>query len=141
MATAFHNVVRNYDIIDSSDYIAFNLPTTLTTSDIGKAVALDTGAANKVKLAGAGDVILGRLETVEVRSASQVVGTVALRGIFKLPIKSGESFSVGDTAEGSATAGSVQILKAGSPAASAPNPALNQVIEVVGSTHVIVLKH
>lgn len=136
--TPFHTVVRNYDIISSEDYIAFNLPTTVTEADVGKAVTLDTSAANKAKLAGAGDVILGRLETVEVRSASQVVGTVSLRGIMKMLIKAAEAFAVGDTAEGSATAGSVQILKVAG--VSAPNPALNQVIEVIGTTHVVVLK-
>jgi hypothetical protein len=137
--TPFHNVVRNYDIIPSHAYIAFNLPTTLTTADIGKAVTLDATAPNKVKLAGAQDPILGRLETVEVRSASQVVGSVSVSGIMKLPIGAGATIVVGDTAVGSgaATGGVTQRLVTATPT---PDPTDNLVIEVIGTTHVVVLK-
>jgi hypothetical protein len=133
MSTPFHTVVRNNDLIDSADYIAFNLPATVTVADIGKAVSLDTSGANKAKLSVLDDPIIGRLETVEVRSASQVVGTVSIRGIFKLPIKTGVTVNLGDTVEGSSQSGAVE-------SAAAVNPALNRVVELVGSTHVIVMK-
>lgn len=98
--TPFHNVVRNHDIIPSDAYITFNLPTSVTSADVDKAVTLDSSAANKVKLAGVDDLIIGRLETVEVRSASQVVGAVAIKGIFKLPIGVGQTIALGSTVVG-----------------------------------------
>ena len=53
-------------------------PETLTNADVGKVVALDT-AANTIKLASDGDVILGLLEQVEDRrsQAQGVIATVA----------------------------------------------------------------
>ena len=59
----------------------FNLASTITADDVGKAVTIDTGAANKVKLAGDGEVIIGILTNVEVRTAEGVyVGTVQTEG-------------------------------------------------------------
>lgn len=53
-------------------------PDTMTQADVGKVVALDT-AANTIKLASDGDVILGLLEQVEDRrsQAQGVLATVA----------------------------------------------------------------
>jgi hypothetical protein len=132
--TPFHTVVRNYDIIPPHAYIAFNLPTTLTAADVGKAVALDSAAANKVKLAGEDDIIIGRLETVEVRSASQVVGTVAISGIMKLPIDTGETINVGDTVVGNGSATGACKAKGSADLTD------NYVVEVIGTTHVVVVK-
>lgn len=88
----------------------FNLKSGITSSDAGKAVSLDTSAANTVKLAGDGDAILGRLEVVEDRTAEGVlVGTVSLKGGFKLPVKSGETVAVGDTIQG-AGSGEVKTI-------------------------------
>lgn len=133
--TPFHNVVRNNDIIPSDAYITFNLPTTLTTLDVGKAVALDTTAANKVKLAGLDDVIIGRLETVEVRSASQVVGAVSLEGVMRLPIGTGQTITVGATVVGFGSAtGTVK-------AAETADLSTNFVVEVNASAgYVVVVK-
>lgn len=63
-----------------------------TSSDVGKAVSQDTSAANTVKLAADGDIIVGRLMAVENRvQEGIVVATVAMQFIDKLPIKSGLS--------------------------------------------------
>jgi hypothetical protein len=87
----------------------FNLKTGIVAADVGKAVSLDTTAANTVKLAEAGELIIGRLETVEDRkSEGLLVGTVAMKGSFKLPLKSGATVVVGDVVVGSSTAGAVQ---------------------------------
>ena len=77
----------------------------MTTADVGKAVALSTGAANKVKLAGDGDYIIGRLETVEDRTQEGVlIGTVAWHFSDRLPVKSGltgaEAVVIGSTVVG-----------------------------------------
>lgn len=70
--------------------LTFNLKAGITTSDIGKAVALDSSAANTVKLAGDGDVVIGRLESVENRlQAGILVGAVALKFSDRLPVKAG----------------------------------------------------
>lgn len=89
----------------------FNLKTGIVIGDVGKAVALDTTAANTVKLAGDGDAIIGRLESVEDRkSEGLLVGTVAMKGAFKFPLKSGATVVVGDAICGSSTDGSVKAL-------------------------------
>lgn len=88
----------------------FNLKAGITTSDVGKAVALDASAANTVKLAGDGDRIIGRLEVVENRvSEGILVGTVALKGSFQFPVASGQTVNVGDTIQG-AGSGEVKTI-------------------------------
>lgn len=99
----------------------------LTAADVGKAVTIDTSAANTVKLAGNGDKILGILEVVEVRTQDSVITcTVALYGGYKFLVNPDatasspdETPAVGDYLEGgTATAGSakgyVQKLQSGS---------------------------
>lgn len=88
----------------------FLISGTVTAADIGKAVTQDTTAANTVKLAGAGDPILGRLEVYEDRVAEGIkVATVALKGGVRFPVKSGETVAVGDTVQG-AGSGEVKAL-------------------------------
>ena len=61
----------------------FNLNVAIVAADVGKAVSIDTTAARTVKLAADGDVIIGELATVEVRSIEAIrVGTVSLKGGF-----------------------------------------------------------
>lgn len=69
-------------LIDEVAQVTFNLDSGIVKADEGKAVTLDTSGANKVKLAGDADPILGRLEVVEIRTqeGSLNVGTVSLRG-------------------------------------------------------------
>lgn len=95
----FHNKVSLDAMFDEDCIKTFNISGGVTTADVGKAVTLDTGAANTMKIAGDGDVIIGRLETVEVRSSSQTVGAVAMCGSFRLPIGA-NSVAVGDTLQG-----------------------------------------
>lgn len=74
----------------------FALASGIAVADVGKAVALDTSAANTVKLAADGDVIIGRLEVVENRGAAasgtlghsaegNLIGTVSLYGGMTFP--------------------------------------------------------
>lgn len=87
----------------------FNLAAGITTADIGKAVSIDTSADNKVKLAGDGDPIFGRLISVEDRSQEGLlVGAVALKFASTLPIKDGEVVARGDSVQG---AGSGEVKK------------------------------
>jgi len=68
----------------------FVLAAGIDADDEGKAVALDSSAANTVKLAADGEVILGRLELVENRvSEGILIGTVSLKGGLKFPIDAG----------------------------------------------------
>jgi len=65
----------------------------------GKAVSLDTSAANTVKLAADGDVIFGRVFLAENRSGGGVgIKTAAVQRLFKekLPAASGHGIVVGD---------------------------------------------
>ena len=88
----------------------FNLASGIVVGDVGKAVTLDTTAANTVKLATDGAAIIGRLESVENRvSEGILVGAVALKGSFKFPVKSGETVVVGDAIQG-AGSGEVKAL-------------------------------
>lgn len=110
--------------------LTFTLAAGITAADRGKAVSLGA-AANTVKLAGDGDVIIGRLETVEDRKVEgQLVGAVALKFANALPIKAGEVVAVGDTVVG---AGAGEVKKA----ATADHGA-NFVAEVVGNEAVVV---
>ena len=68
-------------LIDEVAQVTWNLAAGIVKADEGKAVTQDTTAANTVKLAGDGDLILGRLEIVEIRSQEGIaVGTVSMRG-------------------------------------------------------------
>lgn len=100
---------------------------------VGKAVSLDTTAANTVKLAADGDIIIGRLESFENRAVEGVVvGAVAFRFAGRFPIKAGETVVVGNTVIG-AGAGEVKAA-----AALAGNLAYNFVAEVIGTEAVVV---
>lgn len=96
---------------NENDMFTCTLAAGITKSDEGKAVAQDTGAANKVKLAGANDVIVGRLEVVEVRTQEGVlVGTVNFASNFmEIPMKAAETPAVGSLIEGSSDAGKGQV--------------------------------
>ena len=127
----FHNIVTLKGIHFDDFEVTMNLATTITKSDEGKAVSFDTGAANRAKLAADNDILLGRLELVEVRSSTQVIGTVALMFLNTLPVKSGSTVNIGDTVVG---AGSGEV-KAGT-----ANPSDNIVVEKISATQVVVFK-
>jgi len=129
--TQFHNKVslRGFHFEDWS--LTFVLAAGITTADVGKAVSIDTGAANKVKLAADGDVIVGRLATVEDRTVEgQLIGAVELKFANILPIKTGETIAVGDTVVG-AGSGTVK-------AADTADHNANFVAEVIGTNAVVV---
>lgn len=91
---------------DSS--LTWNLEAAIVATDVGKVVTLDTSAANTVKLAGADDVILGRLETVEIRaSETSRTGMVAFQFVDVVPY-TGSAPALGAKLTGSATAGTVK---------------------------------
>lgn len=90
-----------------------NLAAGIVQADVGKALTLDTSAANKYKLAGDGDLIYGRLEIVENRvNEGTLIGTAKLylMGV-KLPVKSGQTVNVGSFVVG-AGAGEVKAIVA-----------------------------
>jgi hypothetical protein len=108
----FHTKVslRGYHFEDF--ILTFTLAAGITAADVGKAMSIDTSAANKVKLAADGDTIVGRLATVEDRKVEgQLVGAVALKFANVLPIKSGQVVAIGDTVIG---AGAGEVKKAAS---------------------------
>lgn len=126
MATAFHNQVGLANIKFAKVNRTFRLAAGITSADTGKAVSLDTSAANTVKLAGDGDTIIGYLETYEDRQ----VGAVALNFTEKLPIATSATVAVGDTVVG---AGNGEVK-----AAAAPNHSINYVTEVANGFATVV---
>lgn len=118
--------------------IGFNLADGITKAHEGRAVAFDSSGPNKVKLAGDGDHVFGRLEVVEDRGADGLVGTVAIKFSDRVPAAAGATFAVGDTAVG-AGSGEVKPRVDGDDAKEA-DPHANQVVEV-GDGYVVVLKH
>lgn len=109
-----------------------NVSGTVTADDVGKAVALDTTATNTVKLAGADDIIYGRLETYEDRTqqAAGKVGAISRKFRAILPTD-GTAIAVGDSVCGGATAGLVK-------AAAADSIDRNTVLEVLSGNRVVV---
>lgn len=104
----------------------------VTADDVGKAVALDTSAANTVKLTSDNDVIFGRLETFEDRSVLGIkVGAVSRMFKDKLP-KGSNVIALGTSVSGSPTAGVVKQ-------ATSQDTNRNVVVEV-GTDFVVVEK-
>jgi hypothetical protein len=105
---------------------------TPSTSDVGKAVSLDTTGTNTVKLTADGDVIFGRLETFEDRTLLSIkVGAVARKFKNKLPAAVGHGIAVGDRIVGAAGG----LVKKDA-AASASNP----IVVEVGTDFVVAEK-
>lgn len=110
--------------------LTFLLTAGITAADQGKAVSFGA-AANTVKLAGDGDTIIGRLETVEDRKVEgSLVGAVALKFANLLPIKSGQTVVAGDTVQG---AGGGEVKKT-----TTADHTNNFVAEVIGTNAVVV---
>lgn len=112
----------------------FVLDSTITAEDVGKAVAIKAGSANTVKLAGDGDLIVGRLYSFENRGVEGGLtglktGAVETRGGFLFSTTG--TPAIGDSVVGSATAGSV---KAGA-------DSRNRVVEIpaAGTAVVVIL--
>lgn len=118
----------------------FYLASGITKADVGKAIALDTSAANTVKLAGDGDKIIGKLVSVEDRGVEGVlVGTVTLRGGFRFTEVDTPAFAiaVGDTVVG-AGAGLVKARENAGGTAKEADHGDNFVVEVDGTNIIVV---
>lgn len=125
MPTSFHDKVslRGFHMEDWS--LTFNLESSITIADVGKAVSKNGTVTNSVKLAADGDIIVGRLASFEDRTVEGIkVGAVELKFANTLPIVSGGgSVVVGGSVQG-AGGGEVKFL--------AYDPSLNWVVEVNG---------
>lgn len=126
--TSFHTNVslRGYHFEDF--HFTGVLAAGITVADIGKAVMVDTSAANKFKLVTAGETIVGRLEVVEDRTVEgQLIGTISFKFMNTLPISG--TVAVGDTVVGGDTAGHVDRLE--DTGVAAPNHSINFVAEII----------
>ena len=135
MALPFHNTVSLRGFHQENFHLTMALSGLANETDsrnvVGKAVALDPATPNTAKLAGDGDVIIGRLASFENRKIEGiVVAAVEFRFANTLPIKAGEVVAVGATVVG-AGAGEVK-------AAATPNHNTNFVAEVIDGKAVVV---
>jgi hypothetical protein len=129
---SFHTKVSLRGFHFEDFHLTFTLAAGITAADVSKAVSIDTSAPNKVKLAADGDIIIGRLATVEDRKVEgQLVGAVALKFMNTLPMKTGSEPAVGDTVVGG---GAGTVKKAGANDANK-----NFVAEIIGTDAVVVL--
>lgn len=118
----------------------YNAPSTLTQADEGKAVAIDTAAANTVKLAASGDAVYGRIFKVEDRrqQGGGVVCTVERKFRAKLPIATGltgvAAVAIGDTVVGN---GAGEVRCSNNTTAKTPNHLDNVVIALDGAFAVV----
>lgn len=135
MPLPFHNSEITSSFMDEDWILTMKLATAVVVADVGKAMAADT-VANRAKLCGDNEPIIGRLETFENRQSGKV-GAVSLKGVYKLP-KTG-SVVVGGSVVGSSTAGVVKAAPVVTPTtavaftaaqlAALTAPAKNRVIE------------
>lgn len=108
MTTPFHNTVDLRGIHFEDRMLTLVLNSAIVKADEGKPVTIDS-ANNRVKIAGDGDSILGKLEVVEVRAVEGIsIGTISLNYVAEWPIKSGDPLAVGDVAVGSTVSGEVK---------------------------------
>jgi hypothetical protein len=111
-----------------------NVSGAVTAADVGKAVTLDTTAANTVKLAADNDPVYGRLETFEHRTQENIkVGAVARK--FRAILPTAAAVTIGQEVSGSATAGAVKPTTAQPATEGARN---NRVIEVLTGNRAVV---
>jgi hypothetical protein len=106
----------------------FVLDAAIVVGDIGKAVSIKAGSANTVKLAAAGELVVGRLYSFEDRTVEGIkVGTVETRGGFVMTTTG--VVAVGDSVVGDAIVGTV---KAGA-------DSRNRIVEILTGTTAVVL--
>ena len=106
----------------------FVLEAAIVVGDIGKAVSIKAGSANTVKLAAAGELVVGRLYSFEDRTVEGIkVGTVETRGGFVMTTTG--VVAVGNSVVGDAIAGTV---KAGA-------DSRNRIVEILTGTTAVVL--
>ncbi len=126
------NAVVTYQYSFEDFTFTYYLDAAVTAADVGKAMTLDSTGTNKMKLAGAGDPVDGRLETFEDRKQEGIkVGAVSRHFRSKLP--STGTIPLRANVVGSATPG---VVAAGAVPTGEPR---NYVVEV-GTGYVIVEK-
>lgn len=118
------------------DYtFSMNVSGAVTQADVGKAVTLDSGAENTVKLAGDGDHVYGRLETIETGGLDGLtVGAISRK--FRAILPTAAAVTVGAEVTGSATAGAVKPTAA-QPAEGAKS---NRVLAILTGNRAVVEK-
>ncbi len=126
--------ISHRGLISEVFHFPFYVTGAVTAADVGKAVTYDTATAKAVKLAGAGDRVIGVLVSYEDRIVEGVkVGTVALKGGFGMTKAAGTAaIVVGDTVVGSATAGHVGPRRNAGDTANEPDLSSNVVTAVSG---------
>lgn len=125
MPAIFHTQIA-LDGYDFPEYqLTFKISGSPVAADVGKALSIDTAAANTVKLAADGDRIIGYLMSFEDRVIEgQKVGVVGLKFAQKLKIKSGETVIVGSRLVG---AGAGEVKAGAIPAVTTLEPTAVQV--------------
>jgi hypothetical protein len=126
------NQVVSYGYPFDEFAFTYALATGIVAADVDKAVTQDTGAANKMKLAGNGNPVHGRLLSVEELTAGRpLVGTVERK--FKAKFKkTAAAVALGDGVCGSATAGLVRTAVPGT------DPVTNIVVELLADDFIVV---
>lgn len=117
-----------------------NVSGAVTRAHVGRAVALDTTADNTVKLAGDGDEIYGRLESLETGGLDGLtVGAVSTKFQAPLPVKAGLAglnvVARGDTVVG---AGDGEVKAANDGSAKTPDITNNTVLTAPAANSVVV---
>jgi hypothetical protein len=111
MSTPFHTTVDLAGTHFSDFHLTMNISGSGLTyaSVVGKPLALDTTAANTVKIAGNGDRIVGYARTFEdrINEGTKLV-TVETKFIMNFPVTAADALAVGDTAVGGTNAGEVK---------------------------------
>lgn len=111
--------------------LTVNLAAEVTADHVGFALTPDASGPNKMKLAGAGDVVVARLATFEDRKVEGTrVGAAEFQFSNTLPIADGETINPGNTVVG-AGGGKVK-------AAATADFTQNFVGEVIGTSAVVV---
>lgn len=129
---AYQGVTLKGTIPDNN--LTFVLNDAIVEADEGKLVTQDTSDANKVKLCGDGDEILGKLFRYEDRSVEGVkVGSVIITGGLEFPVASGTTLKVGDKVVGAA-GGTCRKTASGESSDIA-------VFEVLSNGNVVVIKN
>lgn len=91
----------------------YNLAAATAKAHVGRAVSVDTSAANTMKPAADGETVRGVLFTFEDRVSEGVkVGTVRHKGGYRVPIAAGQEVTVGQSVVG---AGDGTVKAAASP--------------------------
>lgn len=107
--------IRQNSMVFDHCNISHYLTGAVTMADTGKAVTFDITTPTAVKLAGAGDEVVGRLETLEIRVGEGItIGNIARAfvGYVQWDPADIANALVGKTVVGGATAGTVRAAAA-----------------------------